>query len=47
MDVAKILRIICLEAQTVTGDPLLISNFDKTFIVWRHCGVLLPSDHGR
>jgi hypothetical protein len=40
MEVIKILRIICLQAQTVTGDPLPISNIDKTFTVWRHCGVL-------
>jgi hypothetical protein len=30
MEVTKILRIICLQAQTVTGDPLPISNFGKT-----------------
>jgi hypothetical protein len=47
MEVKKNLRIIRLEAQTVTDDPLSISNFDNTFIVWRNCGVLLPSDQGR
>jgi hypothetical protein len=47
MEVKKILRIICLQAQTVTGDPLPITNFGKTNTIWRHCGVLLPSDQGR
>jgi len=29
MEVTKIFRIICLRAQTVTGDPLPISNFGR------------------
>jgi len=36
MEVKKILRIMCLQAQTVTGDPIPIRNFDKTVTVWRH-----------
>ena len=47
MEVTKILRIICLEAQIVTGDPLPISNFDKNFPVKRHRGILLRLGHGR
>jgi len=47
MEVTEILRTICLQAQTVTGDRLPISNVGMTFTIWRHCGVLSPSDQGR
>jgi hypothetical protein len=44
MEVTKILRIISLQAQIVNGDLLPISNFEKSFTIWRHCGVILRSD---